>query len=195
MKKVVPLNAVLIPDEAKQVFSGVIFDIYQWQQKLYDGSFTTFEMLKRFDTVSTICIVDDKIIVLDEKQPPNISRRSFPGGRVDKSDQDIENAAKREVLEETGYSFKDWKLIKITQPSSEVEWFVYLYVAWNSSGKVETRLDAGEQIELSLYDIKTTKALVDEDEHIGHNRDIFRHVDSIDGLINYTEYKGDVIDR
>jgi 8-oxo-dGTP pyrophosphatase MutT (NUDIX family) len=186
MKKVVPLNAVLIPDEAKQVFSGVIFDIYQWQQKLYDGSFTTFEMLKRFDTVSTICIVDDKIIVLDEKQPPNISRRSFPGGRVDKSDQDIENAAKREVLEETGYSFK---------PSSEVEWFVYLYVAWNSSGKVETRLDAGEQIELSLYDIKTTKALVDEDEHIGHNRDIFRHVDSIDGLINYTEYKGDVIDR
>lgn len=51
MKKVIPDNAVLVPDAAQHVFEGMIFDVYQWPQKLFDGSEHTFEMLKRPDTV------------------------------------------------------------------------------------------------------------------------------------------------
>ncbi len=36
-----------IPPNAKRVFKGIIFDVYQWQQKMFDGSKETFEMLKR----------------------------------------------------------------------------------------------------------------------------------------------------
>lgn len=87
MKKVIPNGSVLIPDNAVRAFQGMIFDVYQWPQKLYDGSEFTFEMLKRTDTVSVIGLVDGgKILVIDDEQPHLGSRRSFPGGRVDPSD-------------------------------------------------------------------------------------------------------------
>lgn len=35
-----------LPPQAKKVFTGQIFDVYQWEQEMYDGSFETFEMLK-----------------------------------------------------------------------------------------------------------------------------------------------------
>jgi len=33
MKKTIPADAVLVPDDAKRVFNGMIFDVYQWPQK------------------------------------------------------------------------------------------------------------------------------------------------------------------
>src|SRR5664279_401756 len=116
MKKLIPEDSVLVPDQAERVFQGKIFDVYQWPQKLFDGSEYTFEMLKRVDTVSVICVVDGKLLVIDDEQPHLGSRQSFPGGRVDNEDETIEAAAQREILEETGYSFKHWRLIKVSQP-------------------------------------------------------------------------------
>jgi len=80
MKKIVPINAVLIPDSAERVFEGKIYDVYQWPQRLYDGSTATFEMLRRPDTVQTIGVVGDKIIVLNDEQPNRGARLSFVGG-------------------------------------------------------------------------------------------------------------------
>ena len=105
MQKIVPDDSVLIPPEASRVFEGQIFDTYQWSQTMFDGSSHTFEMLKRPDTVTVMCVVDEKVLVIDEEQPHVGTRRSFPGGRVDDTDASVEAAAKREVLEETGYSF------------------------------------------------------------------------------------------
>jgi len=31
-----------IPKDAKLVFKGKIFDVYQWQQKVYDGTTVTY---------------------------------------------------------------------------------------------------------------------------------------------------------
>ena len=69
MKKIVPSNAVLIPRHAKRVFKGEIFEVYQWPQEMFDGSIKTFEMVRRPDTVATIAVIEDKIIVLEEEQP------------------------------------------------------------------------------------------------------------------------------
>ena len=46
-ERTLPAGAHLIPPEAKCVFRGKIFDVYQWPQRLYDGSTATFEMLRR----------------------------------------------------------------------------------------------------------------------------------------------------
>jgi ADP-ribose pyrophosphatase len=195
MKKVITENAILVPENATKLFSGVIFDVYQWEQELFDGSHTTFEMLKRTDTVSTICIVDDKLVVLDEKQPLVLQRKSFPGGRVDHEDDSILAAAKREVLEETGYTFSKYKLIRVNQPSIEIEWFVYLLVAWDVEGKTEPSPDSGEDIKLSLIAFEEVKDMVMEDKHLGHNRDIFEKVNSIVELLNLPDYEGKQVDR
>lgn len=55
-----------IPPSAKKVFSGQIYDIYQWQQKMFDGSIETFEAAQRENVVTIIPIIDDTILVQDE---------------------------------------------------------------------------------------------------------------------------------
>lgn len=57
MRKYVPDGAKLLPKETKKVFSGVISEVYQWPQKLFDGTTATFEMIKRPDTVKIVAVL------------------------------------------------------------------------------------------------------------------------------------------
>jgi ADP-ribose pyrophosphatase len=196
MKKVIPENATILPDKAQPAFKGMIFDVYQWEQQLYDGSTHTFEMLKRPDTVSVIGVVDDKILVIDDEQPHFGSRQSFPGGRVDDSDESIEAAARREMLEETGYSFKNWRLIKVMQPHRKIEWFVYLLLAWEVEARQEPALDPGEKIAVKAVHFNELKDLVlDKAGYLGESIDVFKNIDSADQLLALPEFKGQIVDR
>jgi ADP-ribose pyrophosphatase YjhB (NUDIX family) len=200
MKKVIPKDSVLIPEQAELAFQGMIFDTYQWPQKLFDGTEHRFEMLKRPDTVSIVCVVDGKILVIDDEQPHLGSRQSFPGGRVDETDASIEAAAKREILEETGYSFKNWRLIKVSQPYRKMEWFVYVLLAWEESGKQEPALDAGEKITVEHLSFDEVKARVIRKGHmgesyLGESMDIFEAAGDLDGLLALPEFEGLEVDR
>jgi 8-oxo-dGTP pyrophosphatase MutT (NUDIX family) len=146
--RVIPNGARLIPEEAKLAFTGEIFNVYQWKQKLFNNQEAIFEMIRRPDTVIIIPVLDDGSFVLcDEEQPGGVHRKdSFPIGRVEKSDETILDAAKRELLEETGRSFKSWKLVDAFQPENKIEWFIYVYVASVEAGVVDQKLDAGENI-------------------------------------------------
>lgn len=196
MKKVIPTNAVLIPEEALAVFHGQIFDVYQWPQTLFDGSSHTFEMLKRPDTVVAICIVDDQILVVDDEQPHFGSRKSFPGGRVDESDESVEAAMQREVAEETGYSFKHWRLIQVHQPHNKIEWFVYLFVAWDVESHNKPHLDPGEKIITQGYDFSELKTMaLNKTGYIGDVKDLFNELTSTEQLLAVPEFQGQSIDR
>ena len=120
-----------IPPHAKRVFEGKLFDVWQWEQEMYDGSKKIFERLKRPNSVQAIAIVGDKIIVQTEEQPDRPEPfRSIPGGRCD-GDEDPLLAAKRELLEETGYVSADWELWRERQPVGKIEWTIYTYIARN----------------------------------------------------------------
>jgi hypothetical protein len=43
--------------------------VWQWQQEMFDGSFQTFEIAKRFDGVQAVWIDGDRIILPKELQP------------------------------------------------------------------------------------------------------------------------------
>jgi 8-oxo-dGTP pyrophosphatase MutT (NUDIX family) len=199
MKKIVPNDCVLVPDQAQKVFSGMIFDVYQWQQTMFDGSGHTFEMLKRTDTVSIIGLVDGKAVVIDDEQPHLGSRKSFPGGRVDAEDADALSAAKREMQEETGYTFNNWRLIKVSQPYRKIEWFVSLFLAWDVAGQQAVQLDAGEKIKAELLDFDTLKELVMSNQeyyrYLGENQDLFAKLASFDDLLAVPEFAGREVDR
>ena len=54
-----PQSKQPLPENAKLVFKGVMFDTYQWEVDGYDGSKRIFEKLKRPDTVMIIPITEE----------------------------------------------------------------------------------------------------------------------------------------
>lgn len=141
-----PTSRQPIPDHAKKVFTGKIFDVYQWEQKMFDGSMVTFEKLKRPDTVVVFPVLDDGTILLTEQEQPG--REPFidaPSGRVD-ADEDILEAAKRELLEETGYEAKEYVLWKSVCPVTKIDWVCYIFIAKGCTKVKDQNLDAGERI-------------------------------------------------
>ncbi len=139
-----------IPNHAKKVFEGVIFDVYHWDQEMFDGSFETFEALKRKDSASIIALVGDKIIVNYEEQPMKEPFITIPGGNIDSGTPLL--GAKRELLEETGYQTEEWQEWFISDPShlTKLEWNNYFFIAKNCQKTEEQALDPGEKIEVTL---------------------------------------------
>ena len=158
-----PKSKQPIPENAKRVFRGVVFDVYQWEQKMFDGSKATFEKLKRPDTVVVFPVLPGgKIILTEQEQPGKAPFIGATGGRVDEG-EDILEAAKRELLEESGYTAEEFILWDTQHPTSKLDWVVYTFIAKKIKRVAEPELDAGEKIKLieltldELIDIPTKK--------------------------------------
>jgi ADP-ribose pyrophosphatase len=98
-----------IPPNAKKVFTGIISDIYQWEQELFDGTTTTFERIRFKDGAFVIATVGEKVIITHQEQPAHTPFIGLPGGGFDTYDEDPLECAKRELLEETGYVSDHWE--------------------------------------------------------------------------------------
>lgn len=151
-----------LPKNAKRVFKGVIYEVWQWPQKMYDGSTETFERLKRPDTMQIIPVVGDKILILKQKQPDSPKTfYSFAGGRREKGETAL-NGAKRELLEETGYVSRNWKLWKTRNPFVHMVWTVHSYIARDCVFWQPPQLDAGEKIESQLISFDELLSLAED---------------------------------
>jgi ADP-ribose pyrophosphatase len=141
-----------IPSNAKQVFSGKIFNVWQWDQKQFDSTLATFEKIKRTDTVNIIPITPDGKIILSKQEQPGIKPFiGVIGGRVDEDEEPL-TAAKRELLEETVMVSNNWFLWDSIQLTEKIDWAIYTFVAKNCRIETDAHLDSGEQIELIKVD-------------------------------------------
>ncbi|MEI7709512.1 MAG: NUDIX hydrolase [bacterium] len=127
-----------------------MFDTYQWEQDMYDGTKKTFEKLIRPDTVSIFPVMNDgKILLIEEEQPGSNSVYLGPsGGRVDEG-EDILEAAQRELLEETGCEAQEFILLDAHHPTTKIDWVVYTFIAKGIKKVADAHLDGGEKIKLS----------------------------------------------
>jgi len=139
-----------IPRNAKKVFKGIIFEVYQWKQRLYDNSVATYERLRRYDTVLVIPVTTDgKIIVLEEEQCGRGIFVGNPGGMLEKGERP-EDGARRELIEETGYNAQKLILLDTFEPSSKIEWVKYLFLAKECVRVSHPKPDPGEKIKIKL---------------------------------------------
>lgn len=190
MRTVVPHKARLVPQDAERVFKGIIFDVYHWQQPQFDGTTATFEMLKRPDTVKVIAIKGDKIVAVMDEQPGRKAHLTLPGGRHDVESETELECAKRELLEETGMSFKNWRLIDAVQPLHKIEHVVYTFLATDFVTQVPPKPDAGgERIEVKELSFNDAKNVGEDGPTRYWPVDIFKRVGTLQDLCNLPEFK------
>ena len=198
MKKILPANAILVPDKAQKVFTGQIFDVYQWPQKMFDGTTKTFEMLGRPDTVQIIAVQDKKLVLIEDQQPGRPMQVHIPGGRADEEDTSWLVAAKREMREETGKTFKNWRQLTANQPAAKIEWFTPIFLATDLDEQLEQELDVeGEKINVLLEDFDKVRSLTLSGEYamLSYLMPFFARVTTIEQLLSMPELKGQEVDR
>ncbi|MFA6160275.1 MAG: NUDIX domain-containing protein [Parcubacteria group bacterium] len=159
MKKIKPREG--LPVNAKCVFKGVIFEVWQWEQKMFDGTTETFEKIWRYPTLEIIATVGDKIIIENQDQPDSKGNINLVSGRADKGD-DILEEAKRELLEETGCQSDNWNLFMKHKISAKILHDICYFVARDCKKIQEPNLDAGEKIETKLVTFDEFLLLTEE---------------------------------
>lgn len=134
------------PDNAELVFSGILYDVYQWEQELYDGTTTTFEGLARRDGADVILVNEDgRIGINRQEQPGKGEFLACYGGGLDVDEEPLEGA-KRELLEESGYVASEWEPFAAYHGFSKIRHTTHYFIARGIEKVAEQSLDGGEII-------------------------------------------------
>lgn len=159
------MSKSIIPENAKRVFKGVIYDVYQWEQELFDGSKAIFEALDRPNTIEVIPVLPNgKILLQKEWQPDTRPFIDFPGGRVD-AGETFEEAARRELHEETGYEAEILQLWMTFHPILRINWDIAVFIAKGLKKVAEPHPDPGEKFEPLEYTFEDLLTLPENPEY------------------------------
>lgn len=80
----------------------------------------------------------------------------LPGGAIDAADADIEQAARRELEEETGFTAQQWKFVSSLYPNPATQTNrVHVYLAIDAVHESDQHLDVGEEgLQVSIVPIE-----------------------------------------
>lgn len=89
----------------------------------------------------------------------------IPGGCVDDTDKNFEEAIARELLEETGFSFSSYEYLGGISPNPSTNSnLLHMYLARGGKKIAEQALDENEEIEGLLLDMNEVKSLLRENK-------------------------------
>ena len=133
-----------------------------------DGKAATFYVVENPDWVNVIALTADKQVVLIEQFRHGSEEiiLEIPGGMLDEN-EDRETAAKRELLEETGFSSDEFVYLGKSRPNPAIQnnW-IYHYAALNCEKTAETNFDEHESVITKLVLLSEIENLVGSGEII-----------------------------
>lgn len=138
-----------IPVDATKVYATKYFSLYQKETQQFDGSYKTFERVRTYDIAKSLCVVDDKILVIETHMPGDLHFHSIPWGMIDDGESPSE-AVQRETLEETWIEFEHYEELCVLRSNIWlVESYKYYYLARDPKSFGAQSLDEwGEKITL-----------------------------------------------
>lgn len=135
--------------------------------KLQNGSIKDdYYVLEYPNWVNAVAITADQkvIMVRQYRHAADIISLEVPGGVID-GDEKPEDAIKRELLEETGYSFQHQELIATLYPNpATANNVTYTYLLTGGLKTEEQHLDEHEILNVELYTIEEVKQLLKDNQ-------------------------------
>jgi len=119
--------------------------------------------------VSALAITEDHKVVMVRQYRHGLQQTilEVPGGCVDKTDENLQEAISRELLEETGYAFSNFHYLgKVSpNPSTNDNW-MHMFFATGGTLIKEQQLDHNEEIEVVLLELEELHELIEQNKII-----------------------------
>jgi ADP-ribose pyrophosphatase len=149
---------------SEYLFKDLWFTVRKDKCETPDGKIIDPYYVYEFPTwVTGLALTEENQAILVKQYRHAIDDVSIeiPGGCVDDTDKNFEEAIARELLEETGYSFKQLDYLgKISpNPSTNTNW-MHMFLATGGKKTHDQKLDHNENIEVELCSIPELKALL-----------------------------------
>jgi ADP-ribose pyrophosphatase len=146
------------------VFEGRIIRLQLDRVRLPDGQETTREIVRHPGAVAVLAVTQENkvILVRQFRKPCNEVLFEIPAGKLEKGEEPLA-CAKRELVEETGYTAEEWKFLHrfYTSPGFADE-EIHLFMATGLT-KGERRLDGDEFLDILEVDRADVLRLLQED--------------------------------
>lgn len=151
-----------IPEHAVLVFDGIRCRVYQWPQKMYDGTTATFEKVVRIPAATVIAEMDGRILIQEQEQPHRAPFICLAGGHADAWEESLDDVVKRELKEETGLESNDWQLFADVSQRDFSVFEHHLYLARDCQKVAEPVFDVGEKIKERLVTLKEFREVIED---------------------------------
>lgn len=117
--------------------------------------------------VSALALTADNKVVMVRQYRHGLQQTilEVPGGCVDASDEDLQHAVSRELLEETGYEFSHYEYLgKVSpNPSTNNNW-MHMFLATGGNKVKAQDLDHNEEIEVALVELETLREMIEQNQ-------------------------------
>lgn len=126
------------------------------------GQQKTFSLIQAGDWVNVIALTRDDHVVLVKQFRFGVGELllEIPGGMVDPGEEPL-TAAKRELVEETGYTAAEWRLLGTSLPNPAIMTnTLHTYLALDAEKTAETAFDDSEVIEISTLPLGRVQELM-----------------------------------
>ena len=134
------------------IFDGKILHLYRDDIQLPNGNPAEREVIRHVGAVCVIPVTDDGMAVMERqyRYPVDEVILEIPAGKLDSKDEDHEEAARRELWEETGYTAKELiPLGKFYPACAYSDETIWMYLA-KGLVKGERHLDEDEFLDVEL---------------------------------------------
>jgi 8-oxo-dGTP pyrophosphatase MutT (NUDIX family) len=153
---------------SEYIFKDTWFTIRKDTCETQEGKIISPYYVYEFPTwVMALALTEEGKVIVERQYRHAIGETIYelPGGCVDNTDPSLEAAIERELLEETGYRFRQLEYLGKTSanPSTNNNW-AHIYLATGGQRMQQQELDHNEEIEIYLFTIGELKQLLRENK-------------------------------
>ena len=146
----------------ERVFDGKLLKVYRDTVRLPDATEAQREYIRHPGAVAVVPLFDDRTVLLERqfRYPHGREFIEVPAGKNEPDEPRLETA-KRELLEETGYTAQEWTRLGVIHTAiAYTDEAIELFLAKKLKKERAAQLDAGEFIETLIVPFDEAIAMV-----------------------------------